>query len=38
MDFEVFILLVLLSSHLLSFWIGWVLRDSQQRRSSHSAN
>jgi hypothetical protein len=31
MDFEIFILLVLLSTHLISFWIGWTMRDAERR-------
>jgi len=31
MDFEIFILLVLLSTHLLAFWTGWSLRDVNSR-------
>ena len=33
MDFEIFILLVLMSTHLLAFWIGWTIRDINHRES-----
>jgi hypothetical protein len=33
MDFEIFILLVLLSTHLLAFWIGWSIRDLHARET-----
>jgi hypothetical protein len=37
MDFEIFILLVLLSTHLLAFWTGWVLRDAHRGEGSRRA-
>lgn len=36
MDFEIFILLVLLSTHLLAFWTGWVVRDAHRGEKSGS--
>jgi hypothetical protein len=33
MDFDIFILLVLLSTHLLAFWTGWAIRDVNHRES-----
>lgn len=33
MDFEIFILLVLISTHLLAFWTGWAIRDVNNRES-----
>ena len=32
MDFDIFILLVLISTHLIAFWIGWTLRDANGRQ------
>jgi hypothetical protein len=34
MDVEILILLILLSTHLVSFWIGWTLRDVERRGTS----
>lgn len=33
MDFEIFILLVLLTTHLLAFWTGWSVRDLNHREN-----
>jgi len=34
MDIEIFILLVLISTHLLAFWTGWAIRDLNHREDS----
>lgn len=36
MDFEIFILLVLMSTHLLAFWIGWTIRDFHHRENDRA--
>jgi hypothetical protein len=30
MDVDILVLLALISTHLVAFWIGWVLRESHQ--------
>jgi hypothetical protein len=37
MDIEIFILLVLMSTHLLAFGTGWALHDAKRRHGSHHA-
>ncbi len=36
MDFEIFILLVLMSTHLLAFWTGWALHEANRRHGNRS--
>ena len=31
MDFEILVLLTLISTHLLAFWVGWVLREPDRQ-------